>query len=338
MAKIFGQNRLNSNGLYSMFVWQKGLPREVVVDDIMPMRSWGSGFNFWFNGRGEDGSMWGPIAEKVWAKTNGAYGDIESGNVLEGYYFLTGVPGYHASDVTSDATATYNLIHGLAQNGNFISAGSNCATCSSLGIVAGHAYSVHDAYQLSTGQCLVHVRNPWSSERYSGAWGREDSNWTTAMVDELRSKGAPEHALDINSNDGDFFMNCSDFSTGFRSLMTVPNADGWKSQFVEAVEGGVNEWRNLYFTNNVQQDVAVAFDFWGLRNYPKGCASGSTLVYLMVYNEANSRIASYNLWTRYGFNAVHLQDLAPGTYRVRNMFSWGTGFDNKDYAFRVLSE
>jgi len=63
-----------------MWIWVRGLPREVVIDDIMPMRTWNSaGLNFWFAQKGEDGALWGPLAEKVWAKVNGAYGNIESG-------------------------------------------------------------------------------------------------------------------------------------------------------------------------------------------------------------------------------------------------------------------
>lgn len=337
-SRIFGQDRLNSNGLYSMNVWVRGVPHEVTVDDVMPMRSWGSGFNFWFNGMGDDGAMWGPIAEKVWAKVNAAYGNIESGSVLEGYYFLTGVPGVYESGITSDATATYNQIHGLATKGSFMSSGSNASTCGNLGIVAYHAYSIFDAYNLSNGECLVHVRNPWSSEQYNGAWSRSDTAWTQSMVDELRSKGAPEHALDTSSNDGDFFMRCSDFSTGFSSLMTIPNADGWKSNFVEDVDDGTGTYRYVYFTNEQTQDVIISFDFWPQRMYANGCASGSTLVYIMLYDDDTGvRIGYYNLWTRYGFNSLHIPDLEPGNYRVYNKFVWGTGYEKKDFMYRVLS-
>ena len=40
-----------------------------------------------------------------------------------------------------------------------------------------HAYSVLDARELSDGTQLLHVRNPWGSERYHGPFSDKSKLW-----------------------------------------------------------------------------------------------------------------------------------------------------------------
>jgi hypothetical protein len=45
-----------------------------------------------YNKASVDGGIWGPLLEKVWAKTSGNYKQIELGGLDEGIDFLTGAP------------------------------------------------------------------------------------------------------------------------------------------------------------------------------------------------------------------------------------------------------
>ena len=50
-----------------------------------------------------------------------------------------------------------------------------------LGIAYAHAYSVLGTEQLSNGQKLIMVRNPWGKEDYIGDWSDKSKLWTYAF-------------------------------------------------------------------------------------------------------------------------------------------------------------
>jgi len=68
---------------------------------------------------------------------------------------------------------------------------------STKGLIGGHIYTFLNLLELSTGEKLVHVRNPWSTGEWDGDWSDSSSKWTAALRNE---------AGYVNSNDGQFFM------------------------------------------------------------------------------------------------------------------------------------
>lgn len=52
-------------------------------------------------------------------------------------------------------------------------------------LVTGHAYSMLGAVQLSNGQKLLKMRNPWGTEKYAGAYSDDDSRWTSSLKAEV---------------------------------------------------------------------------------------------------------------------------------------------------------
>ena len=69
----------------------KGVPTIVVVDDFLPNGT-RKGTEIDFDKIAADGSLWGPMIEKIWAKVNGNYENINEGSVTEGYDFMLGAP------------------------------------------------------------------------------------------------------------------------------------------------------------------------------------------------------------------------------------------------------
>jgi len=46
------------------------------------------------------------------------------------------------------------------------------------GIISGHAYGILDVKQVSTGDRLVQIRNPWGSGEWKGRWSDNSRVWT----------------------------------------------------------------------------------------------------------------------------------------------------------------
>lgn len=81
----------NAAGIYAFNFWIRGIPTLFVVDDNLP---WDANNNeLQFSKVGLDGSLWGPLVEKAWAKAMGTYEAIGNGGVPnEAISFFTNVP------------------------------------------------------------------------------------------------------------------------------------------------------------------------------------------------------------------------------------------------------
>lgn len=86
------------------------------------------------------------------------------------------------------------------------------------GLVFGHAYTVLGVENLSNGVRLVRVRNPWSSEKWAGAWSRHSELWTEALKAEVG---------ETLSNDGEFFMTIEDYNDQFAYTTFNHDTTGW---------------------------------------------------------------------------------------------------------------
>lgn len=88
-----------------------------------------------------------------------------------------------------------------------------CDTPSSTmySLVAGHAHTILDYWTLkdvfgNVQYRLLRIRNPWGSDSYTGPWSDGDSRWTTWYKSQVPY---------ANSNEGNFFMEVSDFVKAF---------------------------------------------------------------------------------------------------------------------------
>jgi hypothetical protein len=129
--------------------------------------------------------------------------------------------------------------------GYLLGCGSNAGSdsnVSDLGIVQGHAYSIHKVVeavdQYGTHQ-LVMLKNPWGKKEWQGKYCDEDKrSWTKRLKTLVDYDPAVE-----DSDDGMFFMGFHDFTSQFRNIYIL-------RRFKPASEPGgwhryhaVGEWR-----------------------------------------------------------------------------------------------
>jgi hypothetical protein len=73
---LFATKATDDEGIYAFNVYALGIPQQVTIDGRIPFNSIGSTI---FASIGSDGSLWGPLVEKAWAKFSGNYEMISSG-------------------------------------------------------------------------------------------------------------------------------------------------------------------------------------------------------------------------------------------------------------------
>ena len=151
----------------------------------------------------EDGALWGPILEKAYAKLIGNYEALNGGLVGPGIETITGAPYQdlqHTPDLSPDTLWDLIIEHksrkGIITGGSHYSPEGDTMQ-NDVGISYSHAYTILDAVELSTGDRLVAVANPWGLEFYHGPWSDSSGQWTRRLRREANHESA---------DDGKFFM------------------------------------------------------------------------------------------------------------------------------------
>ena len=150
------------------------------------------------------------------------------------------------------------------------------------GLVGDHAYTILGPVELSNGQRLVKLRNPWGKEKYTGPWSdSDDANWTDALRAEV--------GLALDHDDGIFFMPLDLFMEAYQALDVNLNNDGWHTDYFLSVDEQVtaNATGNycgpqctqveLYvYSPNVAQDVYLTLHTTMHRAVSPICQDSST--------------------------------------------------------------
>jgi len=92
IIRIFNTRKLNPNGLYSVTLFYKGNPKEIIIDDLIPCyeKSYGGGKPLFCKPAGKE--IWVMLLEKAWAKYMGDYHVSEGMHIDESMNVLLGVP------------------------------------------------------------------------------------------------------------------------------------------------------------------------------------------------------------------------------------------------------
>jgi hypothetical protein len=80
------------------------------------------------------------------------------------------------------------------------------------GLIAGHAYSINQVREVSTGDVLVQIRNPWATGEWEGKWRDGDPCWTPQLKREVGH---------TDKDDGMFWMSVDDVGKKFNTLTFV---------------------------------------------------------------------------------------------------------------------
>jgi len=193
MKRVAWNDSYDKNGAFRFYFWVKNKWHGINVDDRLPAR----GTRAAFAQRSTLGAWWMPLLEKAYAKLDGDYERIVAGMPYEGLRTLTGMPTTYVSlKKGKDSDNTYKLLKKLADK-NYPMTAPCCNGGYYKGLVSGHAYTLLNVLELSTGEKLARVRNPWSQGEWKGDWSDSSSKWTAALKEE---------AGYVNANDGQFFM------------------------------------------------------------------------------------------------------------------------------------
>lgn len=186
MQKVFlnTESTLNAKGIYALQFHSLGVPHTIVIDDYLPLTQ---GNNTILAHAGDDKSLWGPIFEKAFAKYHGNYLQIAGGWPTVGARTVAGGPGetYSHSEFSADDLWTMLKKHdGLDDILQAGTPGTSDRNTNEYGLVNSHAYTVIGVKELSSGDRLVHLRNPWGSDSFNGDWSDKSDKWTAALRQE----------------------------------------------------------------------------------------------------------------------------------------------------------
>jgi len=96
LEKLFVTKEVNEAGIYAMRLFNNGEEQVVYVDDYVPTyKTYRFGRHDYFPmfaSSTVEGEIWPMIAEKIWAKLVGSYGNAESGGVHWALGHLTNDP------------------------------------------------------------------------------------------------------------------------------------------------------------------------------------------------------------------------------------------------------
>ncbi len=111
----------------------------VMVDDYLPLTKQEDGsYKTVYAHISSDGSLWGPILEKVFAKRYGNYQHIISGYSSEAVRSLTGSPYQYFTHKETDLETLWKILSTHDKKNDFITAsteGTDDSTTNSVGLV-----------------------------------------------------------------------------------------------------------------------------------------------------------------------------------------------------------
>lgn len=150
------------------------------------------------------------------------------------------------------------------------------------GLVPGHAYTLLGCYELkdSSGRVverLMHLRNPWANETYTGPWNDSSRNWTEDF-----KRQVPYAA----SNEGQFFIALSDYQKGFPITTITYVTDDYVYSYL-GKEGAQSTSSTFDFQATMAGEAYISLDFYNDRQYPYGC-SGETSATLTLAKDGRA--------------------------------------------------
>ncbi|RNF20122.1 calpain-like cysteine peptidase [Trypanosoma conorhini] len=176
-------------GAHRVLLNRDGMWKSYLVDNYLPVV--GSGPRFAQNGS-DPCEMWVPLLEKAYAKRNGGFANICTGDPLMALCDFTGCPTTRldtaflgTSDNPDKSIEFFERLVALSASGHIIlfstpGLGSDKAKLINYkerGIAIGYALAVLNVRRIS-GYCLLRLRNPWSrGVRWEGNWGPASRLW-----------------------------------------------------------------------------------------------------------------------------------------------------------------
>lgn len=222
-------------GAFLFRFWRNGEWVEVIIDDLLPTHDG----RLIYISSNQPNEFWGALVEKAYAKLNGSYEALDSGQLADALDdFTGGMTEYYSLDPNINvsnkgllANIDDQLIkayerHSLITAGilNKQTVGSIKTTTGTImqnGLIAGHAYTISDIRKIKLTDnskmqsvvTLVRVRNPWGIEiEWNGPWSDKSSEWLSISDADKKSVGL------VRKADGEFWISMTDFLNNFDTL------------------------------------------------------------------------------------------------------------------------
>ena len=184
VTDVFVNDEISDVGIYGVKMYTLGVPFTQIIDDYLPY----SGENTIFAGLGKDGSVWGAVMEKVFAKRYGNWEHTVGGWMYAAVAAMNGSPwvNHWHGGISSDDLWTLVKTHDKDKDvmtaathfcGSHDESNDDGAACS-------HAYTVLGCgeYDGPNGKVrLVKMRNPWGLEEYHGPYSDSSDLWTPEL-------------------------------------------------------------------------------------------------------------------------------------------------------------
>ena len=220
VESMFVNTEISDVGIYAMKQYVIGVPFTQIVDDYLPMADG----NTIFAGLGKDGSIWGAVAEKAFAKRYGNWERTVGGWMYAAVSSMNGSPwkdfqhGGLSEDDLWQLVKTHDVDKDVMTAGSLF-CGSHDET-NENGVACSHAYTIIGCGEFDTpnGKIgLIKVRNPWGTEEYAGPYSDYSRLWTPELRQQVHDELGD--ALEP-SKEGYFFMDIASYKSNF-SLTTV---------------------------------------------------------------------------------------------------------------------
>ena len=150
-SMFLNENAINQNGIYAVNMYYLGVPHTVVIDDWLAYDEYYK--NTTFARVGKDGSIWGPILEKAFAKFHGNYHHLQGGDPAYSVRTLTGAPYRYIKHKDHSAAEIWAELSSADSEKDVIQMGTEGAGDDSKrtadGLAKSHAYTVIGVNTLS---------------------------------------------------------------------------------------------------------------------------------------------------------------------------------------------
>lgn len=210
ISRLFRTKTKNVSGYYEIVLFIDGEWQVVIVDDFFVVHKNCELYENPFVFSSPNGKeMWVLILEKAWAKVNGGFTNIISGQASDAMLALTGFNSEFIYYSRTNIDEVWEKLLDADQHNYFIA----CNTSTEIdglreatGIVESHAFSMVSVIEgefAGERLRLVKIRNPWGFEEWKGDYSDYDEvNWS-----EEKSKF---FGFTRNNKDGIFFMKIED--------------------------------------------------------------------------------------------------------------------------------
>ncbi|GAB1864293.1 Calpain-7 [Camponotus japonicus] len=191
----------NPFGKYMVKLHINGIPRKVIIDDLLPTSRYNQLLCSYSSNRGE---LWISLLEKAYMKVMGGY-DFPGSNSNIDLHALTGwIPERWAIRPNEPDFNKDNLFDTLLlrlHNGDVlvtVATGQlSDLDADRTGLVPSHAYAVLDVKKIN-GERFLQLKNPWSHLRWKGNYSELDiKHWTQDLKEKLNYD--PESASEFDN-------------------------------------------------------------------------------------------------------------------------------------------